>query len=282
MDFKGYMENINKRISVIIITRDREELLNRALESILCQQYDYLEIVVIDNQSATPLVIDKVIPANVTISVYRTNSFLPASRARNYGIELSKSNYICFLDDDDYYLQDKFKLLTEALKKSEDIKMVYGNTKMIGFNGAYIGLCRGPAEIVTLMMNRYIHLNALLVRRSVLAEIKFDLNMTTYEDVDLMFRIVSKHKCVHVDQNVAVWNRDNRKDQLTSRNWTRSEKNWLILCNKFSEIIESNSALSNIYYKKMFILSAIKFKFTNTIIFFIKYLRYAKLAHLFK
>ncbi|WP_020168165.1 MULTISPECIES: glycosyltransferase [Methylotenera] len=276
------MNNASKMISVIIVTRDRLELLNRAMQSILSQQYELLEIIIIDNQSLTPLTLKISIPENVEIKIHRTNQFLSASATRNCGIELSKGEYVSFLDDDDYYLQDKLSILKNAFEQSKDIDMVYGNTRMIGLNGTSLGVCRGPAEIASVMLNRYIHLNAVLIKRSVLTEIKFDLNMTTYEDVDLMFRIVSKHKCVHVDQDVAVWNRDNRKDQLTSRNWTRSEKNWLILCRKFSRLIESNSAVANLYYKKMFILSAIKFNLINTIIFFIKYLRYAKLAYLFK
>lgn len=275
------MNNASKMISVIIVTRDRLELLNRAIKSILSQQYESLEIIVIDNQSVNPPILETFNPANGSIKIVRTNQFLSASATRNYGIELSTGDYICFLDDDDYYLQDKFSVLVSAIQQSENISMVYGNTKMIGPNDSDLGLCGGPAEIISLMLYRYIHLNAVLIKKNALMDNKFDLNMTTYEDADLMFRVVNQYKCVHVDQDVAVWNRDNRKDQLTSRNWTRAEKNWLILCIKFADLIDSNNALAELYYKKMTILSAIKFKLVNTCLFFIKYIRHAKLAKLF-
>lgn len=276
------MNNVSKLISIIIVTKDRVELLNRAIQSVLSQEYELLEIVIIDNQSTTPLSLQIPIPENVEINIHRTNHFLSASATRNYGIELSKGKYIGFLDDDDYYLQDKLSSLLKEFEESKDLDMAYGDTRMIGLNGTSLGICKGPAEIVSLMLNRHIHLNAILIKKNVIAANMFDLDMTTYEDADLMFRIVSQYKCKHINHDVAVWNRDNRKDQLTSRNWTRSEKNWLILCKKFSGLIESHSILANFYYKKMFILSAIKFNFTNTIIFFIKYLRYAKLAFWFK
>lgn len=275
------MNSASKMISVIIVTRDRLELLNRAIKSILSQHYQPLEIIIIDNQSVNPLVLKIPTHADVSINIYRTDQFLSASATRNYGIELSKGDYICFLDDDDYYLQNKFTVLLDAIQKSENISMVYGNTKMIGPNGSDLGLCSGPPDIVPLMLYRYIHLNAVLIKKIVLVDNKFDLIMTTYEDVDLMFRIVSGYKCAHIDQDVAVWNRDNRKDQLTSRNWARAEKNWLILCVKFGDLINSNNALAELYYKKMILLSAVKFKLINTCLFFVKYLRYAKLAKLF-
>jgi len=276
------MELSSNMISVVIVTRDRQELLKRAVKSLLSQQYESLEIIIIDNHSVTPPLLEISIPANVSIKIQRTNQFLSAATTRNLGIELATGDYVSFLDDDDYCLQDKFSVLLKAFEQFEHIKMAYGNTKMLGPNESDLGLCRGPAEIVPLMLYRYIHLNSVLIKKSILTDYRFDLNMTTYEDVDFIFRIMKDNKCIHVDQNVAVWNRDNRTDQLTSRNWKRAEKNWLILCKKFGYIIESDYSLANFYYKKMFILSAIKLNFQNTIIFFLKYLRYAKLAKWFK
>lgn len=268
------MNENNMLVSVIIVTRDRLTLLNRAVESVFSQKYKPIEIIVIDNFSEHSPVLQVSIPPSCSVSINRTDNFLTASKSRNYGIQLAKGKYICFLDDDDYYLENKVDSLVDVLSNDQNIDMVYGNTKMIGPRGADLGLCKGPSDIVPLMLYRYIHLNSLMIKKSLLTKIKFDETMTTYEDVDFTFRLLEISNCVHLNQDVAVWNRDNREDQLTKRNWARSEKNWLILCNKFEKTIKSNKLIANMYYKKIFLLSLINFSLLNSVDYLFKYLLY--------
>lgn len=272
------MKVSTKLVSVVIITRDRPLLLDRAIKSIASQKCKSLEIVVVDNLSTTSPDLKNVLALDVVINVTRTSTFLSAAAARNYGATLAKGDYICFLDDDDYYLGMNVEHLLQVFETDSRVDVAYGNTKMLGPEGVDLGLSSGPAEIVPLMMYRYIHLNSIMVKKNVFSHERFDEAMTTYEDVDLMFRLVKSYKCVHIDTDLAVWNRDNRPDQLTQKNWARSYKNWLILCEKFSDVIDSSRALVSLYYKKMFLLALINFKPLSTFIYLFKYVVYGKLA----
>ncbi len=250
------MKQINTElVSVVIVTRDRPVLLQRAVESVLSQTYPQIEIVVVDNMSKNPPDFRSLGSRIESVKVVRTESFLTASASRNYGVSQANGDFICFLDDDDYYLPNKIQVLADVLNADNTTEMAYGNTQMLGPNRSDLGVCVGPPEISQLLYYRYIHLNAVMVRKNTLKHYAFDENMTTYEDADLMFRIVKHCKCVHVDMMLAVWNRDNRPDQLTSKNWGRAESNWLIICKKFSSDIRSNFKVSRLYYKKMSQLS---------------------------
>ena len=258
-------------VSIVIVTRDRLELLQRAVDSILSQGYQPLEIVIVDNMSLNPPDFSALDSDDVLIRVVRTQSFLTASASRNFGVSQANGTLVCFLDDDDYYLPGKIQALVDVFDADASVDMAYGNTQMLGPGQVDLGVCIGPPEILQLMYYRYIHLNAVMVKKSVLQQMAFDENMTTYEDADLMFRIVRDCHCVHVDQVLAVWNRDNRPDQLTSKNWARAEKNWLILCKNFAVTIQAHQQTARTYYKKMSVLSFYNWHVLQGIYFALKY-----------
>ena len=120
-----------KLVSVVVVTRNRYQLLLRALESISTQEYAPIEVVLIDNQSSDPIQIQTDYFENIKIHVHRTNRHLNSSEARNYGISFVSGDYVCFLDDDDYYLNNKISISAKYLERNQDVDMVYGNTLML-------------------------------------------------------------------------------------------------------------------------------------------------------
>lgn len=94
-------------VSAVIPTRGRPEQLARALNSVYCQSYPYLEIVVVVD-GPDPRTIQLI--SSLTDKRLRLIS-LPASvggaEARNEGIRASTGHWIAFLDDDDEWLPNK-------------------------------------------------------------------------------------------------------------------------------------------------------------------------------
>jgi len=268
------MDKSNALVSVIIVTKDRLELLIRAVQSVVSQTYQCVEIIIVDNQSTLPLELHAFKELAANIKIVRTASYLTAAKSRNYGIFQVQGDFVCFLDDDDYYYPKKIQRLMDEFLINKNIDIAVGNTRMLGVNGAELGLCVGSSDIVSLMLDRGSHLNAVMIKKAALLTTTFDEEMTTFEDVDFMFRLFVNFKCVHVDEELAVWNRDNRGDQLTNKNYKRSEKNWLILCEKFSAIIITNKSLARFYFRKMFLLSVINLHFFNAARYFYKFVYY--------
>lgn len=108
------MKKKEELITVIIPTYGRPKYLLRAIKSVLNQTYTNLEIIIVDdngrntkNQIETE---EKILSLNndkINYIIHNTN--MNGSVARNTGIEFAKGNFICFLDDDDEFLNTKLE-----------------------------------------------------------------------------------------------------------------------------------------------------------------------------
>lgn len=128
------MEHVFK-VAVIVPTYNLENIINRTMDNLLHQsRIDEMEVLVIDDGSSDQTLSivrtykDKI--KNLTIHSYATPSG-GASRARNKGIELSKSEYIAFLDGDDYYGTNA---LISAYNHMKDADANIGDLKVISEN----------------------------------------------------------------------------------------------------------------------------------------------------
>jgi len=112
-------------VSVIIPTYNRAPLLPRAIDSVLAQTYENVEIGVVDDGSRdhTQAVLggycDRVRPI-------RTEN-RGASHARNVGMRASIGKYIAFLDSDDSYYPYKLSLQVDFMERHPEIGMVSSN-----------------------------------------------------------------------------------------------------------------------------------------------------------
>ncbi len=92
-----------EKISVIVPVYNVEKLLKKCLDSIICQTYTNLEIIVVDDGStdSSSLICDEYANRDPRISViHKINGGL--SDARNVGIDASNGKYLLFVDSDDY------------------------------------------------------------------------------------------------------------------------------------------------------------------------------------
>jgi len=100
-------------VTVIIPTCDRPTLLRRAVASALAQ-HDRVNVIVVDDASSEPVVLD----ADPHASVQRLPVRSGGSSARNAGARASTTRYITFLDDDDELLPHAVARLRSALESS--------------------------------------------------------------------------------------------------------------------------------------------------------------------
>lgn len=120
-------------VSVIIPTYQRPQYLNRAILSVANQSYKNIEIVVVDDngkgtgcQIETQNVI-KSLPFEINYIV--NEDTIGGARSRNKGAEASSGEYLCFLDDDDIYLENKIKDQLEFMV-GNDLDVSFTDIKM--------------------------------------------------------------------------------------------------------------------------------------------------------
>ncbi len=89
--------------SVVIPTYNRAHLVKRAIKSVLLQTYLEFEIIVVDDCSSdnTEEIIRIAQKKDERIRYVRLNENRGGAAARNVGVELSKGDYLAFLDSDD-------------------------------------------------------------------------------------------------------------------------------------------------------------------------------------
>lgn len=104
----------NITVSVIIPTRNRSELLQKAVQSVLNQTYQNFEIIIIDDASMPPI---KSYPDS-RIRILRNDTPLGGSASRNRGIFASLGLWIAFLDDDDIWQPQKLAQQLQMLEKN--------------------------------------------------------------------------------------------------------------------------------------------------------------------
>jgi len=96
-------------VSVIIPTYNHAQFISEAIESVLCQSYNNLELIVVDNYSEdnTKQVVKSFQDNRVNYYPFHNKGIIAASR--NYGISKSKGDIIAFLDSDDVWTKDKIE-----------------------------------------------------------------------------------------------------------------------------------------------------------------------------
>ena len=109
-------------ISVVIPTYRRPEKLKRAIMSALGQTYNFVEVLVVnDNENDDEFTAEvKEIIAGIEddrLKLIFQERHINGAAARNAGIRAAIGEYIAFLDDDDYWDEDKLEVQYNALKK---------------------------------------------------------------------------------------------------------------------------------------------------------------------
>ncbi|MFC1649264.1 glycosyltransferase [Patescibacteria group bacterium] len=186
------MEKINRKkpksasrplVSVIISTRNEEDVLEVLLKSIEEQSYKNVEIIVVDNFST-----DKTtkIAKRFTDKVYKKGP--ERSVQRNYGAEKSEGEYVLILDADMQLSKDVIKECVEAVTQKKKIATVIVPEESIASN-YWEAVKAFERSFYNLEGDKYTDA-ARFFDRKVFQEVGgYDENITGPEDWDLPERI---------------------------------------------------------------------------------------------
>lgn len=114
-------------VSVVLPTRDRPELLERAIASVRAQEYPNWELVVaVDGGSpATHAVLDRLAADEERIRVVRIEASGHAA-VRNAALDTATGEFVCYLDDDNTLEPLWLKAVVWAFERSPDASVLYG------------------------------------------------------------------------------------------------------------------------------------------------------------
>ncbi|HEY9704613.1 MAG TPA: glycosyltransferase family A protein, partial [Allocoleopsis sp.] len=118
------MKQNNPLVSVIIPVYNGDRYLKAAIESVLCQDYEPIEIIIIDDGSTDNSAKIAQIFGDKINYFYQENSGVAV--ARNTGILRSKGELIAFIDQDDLWTENKLTLQIDYLMKNPNIGLIIG------------------------------------------------------------------------------------------------------------------------------------------------------------
>lgn len=133
------MENQNKQqkvsnlVSVNLTTYNRAHLLPRALDSILNQSYQDMEIIVVDDCSEdnTAEVVKNYIKKDARIKYFCHEVNSGNAKARNTALEKCKGAYVAFMDDDDEWIDNrKIEKQVNILNSNHNVGVVCSSVRL--------------------------------------------------------------------------------------------------------------------------------------------------------
>ncbi|MCD4731699.1 MAG: glycosyltransferase [Bacteroidales bacterium] len=111
-------------VSVIIPVYNRKQFLTEAINSVLNQIYDNIEVIVVDDGSTEDLS-EIMNTFKGKIKVKKHNRNLGLSATLNSGLRIARGEFVGILADDDLYTPDKIEKQIGAFKRNPEIDVVY-------------------------------------------------------------------------------------------------------------------------------------------------------------
>ncbi len=195
--------DIHPRVSVVIRTKDRIRLLERALDDVLAQDFRDWEIIVI-NDGGNPLPVEDLLrtrPALITRArVIHQSESQGMEAASNAGIAATHGEFVAVHDDDDTWAPDFLSATVAWLDEHSDHVGVVAATEIVieRFESDHIveerrERFRPLNEIVTafdlIIRNQFVPIS-LLVRRSAIERLGgFDVSLPVVGDWDFHLRL---------------------------------------------------------------------------------------------
>jgi glycosyltransferase involved in cell wall biosynthesis len=208
------------RINIILPTFNRTAKVIRAIASVLYQNFTDFEIIVVDDGS-TDHTYQALLPFLNQIRYLSHSSNRGVSAARNTGIRASDSEYIAFLDSDDYWFPQKLEKQydfflsspTALICQTEELWLRHG--KRVNPWKKHL---KPSADIFGVSLERcLVSPSAVMLKRCLIDEIGlFDESLPVCEDYDLWLRISCQYPVYLINEFLLI-KEGGAPDQLSAQ-----------------------------------------------------------------
>ena len=208
--------------SIIIATRDRPALLERALRSIAAQESRAFEVLLVDdsgsaeNRARNAALAAKWVPGAKVIEAGGSEQGLGPGEARNRGIAAAQQPYLAFLDDDDEWIDPGYLMRAGAAVGRWDLDLLFADQVAVRADSSVVagpvwaedlagklgatatdGVHRLTVEQV-LLSDGFAHLNTTVLRREFAWDRLggFDAAIRYEEDRDLYLRAIDAAEAI--------------------------------------------------------------------------------------
>lgn len=207
------------RVSILVTCYQQARWVQECLESIAAQTYDDWELLVLDDASPDPAVVERVEAwiaahpeADARLLAPRHN--LGVTRLLNWGLPQARGDLIAYCGADDLWAPTRLERQVEALDAAgPGTAVVYADARLIDRDGGALepsfigeGEPRPTGEVFhALLARNFVPTPAVLYRRSAIEAVGgWDPDLY-YEDWDLLLRLADRYHFTYVDEVLAAY-----------------------------------------------------------------------------
>jgi glycosyltransferase involved in cell wall biosynthesis len=228
-------EQADPRVSVVIATYNMARFLPEAIESILRQSFQDIEVIVVDDGSTDNT--REVVAQFGSRVKYVWQENAGPSAACNRGDDIARGEYQLRLDADDVLMEGALEKMVSVMDDAPQVGFCYGQVRYMDEDGKELHLPRQWPErsgsmtaqqvILELLNLRFIFGSATLFRRACFREVgRFDESLDYGEDTELYARMAKRFSAAYIAEPLA-WRRKHRGAATAKLELDRQELSWL-------------------------------------------------------
>lgn len=224
---------MRNKISIIVPVYNAEKTLCRCIESVVRQNYNNYELILVNDGSVdgSADICNKYSNEYQQIRyIYKNNGGV--SSARNLGLKLARGEYIAFLDSDDFFTDDYFETVSDILDKKKPDLLSFLSKKNDGKSGVSLAdncfldddINISHRVLKAMKSYSYSSVMARVFKRSIIVEnnIEFDENISIGEDQAFLFEFT-----LHIKTFVSIYNTLYKIDVSSDISLSRKKRNYL-------------------------------------------------------
>lgn len=244
-------------VSVIIPTYDRGEHLSDAVDSVMHQTYENIELLIVDDGSPTPAsetLSDTSFDDLHSVTFIRHNENRGANVARNNGIRTATGEYLAFLDDDDRWHETKISRQVEAFRSSDpEVGVVYTGKRAEGPTGTNVTAPTVGGDVVKDLLTgeSFGQFSSVMVRSDVIDAAGLpDERFPSWQDREWFFRL-AQHCHFKPIPEPLTYRRVGHPDRITKDFEAKRDVSYPLFVEKHYPLAKEHG----LYYSRTFLAS---------------------------
>ncbi|MBN1754815.1 glycosyltransferase family 2 protein [bacterium] len=204
-------------VSAIIPTYNRSGYLEKAVRSVLAQDYPYLELVIVDDGSTDDT--EEILTRFGSRIRYFYQSHQGVSAARNMGFQVASGDLLAFLDSDDLWKPSKTSIQVNYFRENPNTLICQTEEvwfrKGIRVNPRHKHRMEDGWIFQKCLKSCVVSLSSTMFKRGLIEEVGyFDPAFPVCEDYDYWLRIAYRYP-IHLIPRKLIIKHGGRKDQLS-------------------------------------------------------------------
>lgn len=194
------MGEIQPLVSVIMPAYNYEKYIGKSIESVLAQDYEKFELIIVDDGSedGTKSIVEQYAKSDIRIKLLEQAN-QGVSVARNKGLDTATGEYVAFLDSDDLWDADNLSVMVQAAECTKS-GLVCASMDIINADGTRqkANTAYKDGELMDFVTNNneirfFWGVGSVIIRRDILEKyhIRFDRDIAIMEDIGFYIKIFS-------------------------------------------------------------------------------------------